>query len=299
MRERRFIDPRTLARVRDLPLAARAVADGFLHGVQPSHQRGVGVEFSQYRAYEPGDDPGRIDWKLHARSDRYFVREAERESETDIWFVLDCSASMRQRSEDGAWAKFDYARFLVATLSWLAHRQGDRVGLLALHEEGPVFLPPAGGERHWHRLLATLQELRATGRFSAADLPRGAAERLQSAGLVFLVSDFYEREREIITFASQLVTSRNEVVALQLLCGDERTFPYRGAVRFEDLETGESVLVSARTARALYLERFQSHQRRLREALAAAEVNMDSFDIDRPLDEAMHRFLARRIRRLR
>lgn len=295
MREQRFIDPRTLARIRDLPLAVRAVADGFLHGVQPSQQRGVGVEFSQYRAYEPGDDPGRIDWKLHARSDRYFVREAERESETDIWFVLDCSGSMAQRSEAGAWDKFEYARFLVATLAWLAHRQGDRVGLLALGEEGPSLVPAAGGDRQWHRILKALQVLRAAGPFHAG----GAVARLQAAGLVFAVSDFHERSGEITEFVAGLSTSRNEVAALRLLCADERTFPYRGPVRFEDIESGESVLVSARTARDLYLERFRQREERLGEALAASEVSLDSFDIDQPLDEAMHRYLERRGRRLR
>ena len=95
----RLIDPRTLARVKHLPLIAKTVADGFLHGLQQSHQRGIGIEFSQYRAYEPGDPLSRIDWKLFARSDRYFVREAERESEICMWFVLDASASMNQASE--------------------------------------------------------------------------------------------------------------------------------------------------------------------------------------------------------
>jgi uncharacterized protein (DUF58 family) len=297
VRDQRFIDPRTLARIRDLPLAARAVADGFLHGVQPSQQRGVGVEFSQYRAYEPGDDPGRIDWKLHARSDRYFVREAERESETDIWFVLDCSGSMAQRSEAGAWDKFEYARFLVAALAWLAHRQGDRVGLLALGEDGPVLVPAAGGDRQWHRILQALQRLQAAGGFRAGAARRAMA-RLQAAGLVFAVSDFHERTEEITAFVTRLSTSRNEVAALRLLCADELAFPYRGPVRFEDLESGESVLVSARTARELYLERFRQREERLGAALAAAEVSLDSFDIDQPLDRAMHRFLERRSRRL-
>ena len=94
----RFLESRTLARVKDLPLIARTVAEGFLHGIQSSHQRGIGVEFSQYRAYEPGDEPARIDWKLFARSDRYFVREAERESEIAVWFVLDCSHLLSRES---------------------------------------------------------------------------------------------------------------------------------------------------------------------------------------------------------
>ena len=154
----RFIDPRTLARVKNLPLIAKTVADGFLHGLQQSHQRGVGIEFSQYRAYEPGDPLSRIDWKLFARSDRYFVREAERESEIAMWFVLDASASMNLASESrpGAWTKFEYARHLLATLSYIGQQQGDHVGMLALSGDQQHLLPPASGERHWHRLLKQL-----------------------------------------------------------------------------------------------------------------------------------------------
>lgn len=193
----RFIDPKALARVRDLPLVARAVADGFLHGLQASEQRGVGIEFNQYRSYEPGDAPGRIDWKLYARSDRYFVREAERESEINIWLVLDCSHSMAQASAyanthasgtraGGSWRKFDYARHLVATLAYLAQRQGDRVGYLGLDGIGPegpgsVLLPAQPGQQQWHRILRTLQGSEPAGSFGGGTGTEGALDPAHSS----------------------------------------------------------------------------------------------------------------------
>jgi uncharacterized protein (DUF58 family) len=294
----RFIDPRTLARVRDLPLVARTVADGFLHGMQQSHQRGVGIEFSQYRTYEPGDDPARIDWKLYARSDRHFVREADRESEIAIWFVLDTSRSMLQSSEDGPWNKFDHARTLVATLAYLAQGQGDAIGFLALSREQRLLLPPGTGQRQWHRMVKTLHGLQPEGGFpDPADL-RVHLNRLQVPGLVLVISDLHQAGEEIEAFLRQVSTRHNDVAALQLRCGDELRFPFDGPTRFEDLETGETVLVNARRAREGYREAAEQYQARLHRRLGEFGVSLDEIDIDRPLDEAMHAFLARRQRRL-
>ncbi|MFT5164114.1 MAG: hypothetical protein ACI9FJ_002715, partial [Alteromonadaceae bacterium] len=172
----RLIDPKTLARVKDMPLIAKTVADGFLQGLQTSQQKGVGIEFSQYRSYEPGDELNHIDWKLFARSDRYYVREAQRTSEITLWLLVDTSASMLQGSEptgvNGAsWDKLSYAKHLAATLAYIGQRQGDSVGLLGLSSGKELslssgkelslssgkelsFLPPAGGERHWQRVMA-------------------------------------------------------------------------------------------------------------------------------------------------
>lgn len=290
----RFIDPKTLARVRDLPLVARRVADGFLHGIHQSHQRGVGVEFSQYRGYEPGDDPARIDWKLFARSDRYFVREAERESEIAIWFAIDASGSMAQKSEEGAWSKFEYARHLTATMAYLAQNQGDAFGLLALSSEREVLLPPFTGERQWRRLLKALITLRPGAMFPDPDRLTPHLERLRAPGLVFVISDFYQHGGDILEFMRQITSARTEAVALQLLCRDEREFPWTGPVRFEDLETGETILVSAREARARYFDALHEHQDALAQQLRAADVPLAVIDIDQPMDEALYDFLVRR-----
>jgi uncharacterized protein (DUF58 family) len=290
----RFLEPRTLARVKDLPLVAKTVAEGFLHGIQPSHQRGIGIEFSQYRAYEPGDEPARIDWKLYARSDRYFVREADRESEIGIWFILDCSRSMAMRSEGGAWTKFEYARHLLATLSYLAQRQGDMIGLLAAGGDQRSFLPLASGERHWHQLLKQLARLEPRDRFPPATELGHALRSLQAPGLVILISDFHEAGDEWVELVRQASTPRNEVAAIQLLCRDEREFPWHGAIRFEDLESGETVLVSGKEARKAYLQRFSEWQEALHQALGGHLVNLDSFDIDQPMDEIVFHYLASR-----
>ena len=292
----RFIDPKTLARVKDMPLVARSVAEGFLSGIQPSQQRGVGIEFSQYRPYDVGDEPKRIDWKLFARSDRYFVREAERESEIATWIVVDCSRSMAQRSDDGAWDKSSYARHLAATIAYIAQRQGDLPGLVLLNSENQQLVPPAVGERQWHRILKALHGAPAAGRFPDGDAVLSMVRRLQLPGLVVVISDFHERQDELLAFMRGVATSRNDVIALQLLCSDETVFPYRGAVNFEDLETGERLLVSAKTARSSYLEALDSYESRLSRSMARLDVDLETVDIDQPLDAALHAFLKRRLR---
>ena len=290
----RFIDPRTLARVKDMPLVARSVAEGFLSGIQPSQQRGVGIEFSQYRAYEPGDEPKRVDWKLFARSDRYFVREADRESEIATWIVIDCSRSMAQQSESGAWDKFDYARHLAATLAYLAQRQGDLPGLLMLNTRQQQVVPPAAGEYQWYRILKALHAVKAEGHFPYDASMLTPVRKLQLPSLVVVISDFHETQDELLSFMRSVTTSRNDVIALQLLCEDETEFPFRGAVDFEDLESGERILVSARTARAHYFEALEAYEARLRQAMAQLDVDLEVIDIDRPLDAALHAFLQRR-----
>lgn len=290
----RFIDLQALAQVRDMELVARSVAKGFLFGIQSSEQRGVGIEFSQYRSYEPGDAPARIDWKLYARSDRYFIREAERESETDIWLVLDASASMSMSSEGGVWSKFDYARHLIATLAYIAVTQGDRTGLVVLSDTGPRRLPAATGMRQWHRILHVLEQIEAGGQFPDQLAVRGELGSLQGNGLTLVATDLYNRHEEITDFVRRVATAHNEVSVLQFECNDERDFPYRGPVRFEDLETGEVVLTSGSAARQRYLDTRAAWLDGMTRRLAQWQVGLDRINVDEPLDHALHAFFRRR-----
>lgn len=292
----RLIDPRTLARVKDMPLIARTVADGFLHGLQQSHQRGVGIEFSQYRSYEPGDPLNQIDWKLFARSDRYFVREAERESEIVIWFVLDASASMKLASETnpGSWNKFEYARHLLATLSYIGQRQGDHVGMLAVGGSEQTMLPPGNGERHWHRLLKQLVNTSSSGTFPDAESIKSAINRLQTPSLIIFISDFYQLNNELHEFVAHLAGTQTEMVAMQLQCQDELNFPFKGPIRFEDLETREQVMVSGGAARKVWMDSLAAHQQSLERFMQRHQVSLNQINIDEPMDQALFDFLISR-----
>ncbi|TQV72409.1 DUF58 domain-containing protein [Aliikangiella marina] len=295
----KYIDPKTLARVKDMPLIAKTVAEGFLHGLHSSRQRGVGIEFNQYRAYEPGDELSRIDWKLFARSDRYFVREAERESEIQVWFLLDASESMKQMSlsnQASDWNKLEYAKHLIASLSYIAQKQGDLIGLIGMSKRHLSFLPAGNGERHWQKLLRELVRIESNESFPSLDLIRNYIERLQKPSLVFVLSDFYQREDEITRVIKKLGSGLSEVVALQMVCEDEMNFNYKGAVRFKDLETHEEVLVSAGAARDSYLKALDDYQKQLKDKLLKSQINCSSVNIDQPLDYACYEYLKQRQR---
>lgn len=300
-----FIDPKTIARIKDLPLVAKTIAEGFLHGLQPSMQRGVGIEFSQYRAYEEGDELNRIDWKLFARSDRYYVREAERESEIDVWFLLDTSRSMQQASEssgnDEPWNKMAYAKHLIASLSYLANKQGDSFGFMALNqtnskEQGPSFLGSNNGERHWQKLLIELIRVQQGLFFPKVEALMRRLEQLNKPSIIFVISDFNQAQTEIVDFLSKINSSLSEVVALQLICEDEVSFNYHGSVRFKDLETSEELLVSANNAKEAYLKNYRSYQSKLTEQLTEKNINLYPLNIDQPLDAGLFEYIRQRNR---
>lgn len=299
-----LLNPSALARIKDLPLLAKCLAQGFLQGVQHSIQKGTGVEFSQYRSYEPGDALSKIDWKLYARSDKYFVREAQRESNINVWLVIDSSNSMLQQSvhsqpdDPRSWHKLDYARTLLATLSYLAQQQGDAIGLLNLSQDNPQFLPAHNGAQHWRKVLLALARIKAGGTFPAAQTLLKPLARLQDNALVIVVSDFYQHNQDILAFMRKLNSSKTEVMAIQLESDDEVLFPYEGLIRFEDLESHQSRLLWAKDAKRDYLAARAEFNHVLASQLNQAQIGHTIANIDKPLDATLHQILSLR-RRLR
>lgn len=293
-----FIDPLTLSRVKDMPLVAKTVAQGFLHGLHSSMQRGSGIEFSQYRLYEPGDALAKIDWKLFARSDRYFVREAERESNINVWLVLDASDSMLQISADsakqGGWNKLDYARYLLATIGYLAQQQGDAVGLLGLSTDNIDYLPAFSGQQHLQKIMLQLARMKSGGVFPDVSTLQAQLNNVRSNGIVFVVSDFYQQSHEIIDFMSKLSSPKTDVIALQLSCEDEISFPYTGQIRFEDLESHQQILVSAAQVKDDYLQQRAQFEKNLKDKLTELQIQHVQANIDQPLDQSLYDFLAAR-----
>src|SRR5262245_49837946 len=191
----RFIDPKVLAALGDLTLAARTVVDGFMYGVHHSRIPGAGLEFSQYRSYQPGDDLRRIDWKLFGRSDRYFIREAESETSITVRIILDATGSMAH-TEDGV-SKFDYARFLAAALALLAVRQGDAIGLYTLSDGAAMTIRPRREASHLHRILHTLERLSPSGRWPVWSSLERAMTPDPERGVTIVIGDFHEHADEI------------------------------------------------------------------------------------------------------
>ena len=302
------IDPQDIVRINDLPLVAKRIADGFLQGLQSSRQRGLGIEFNQYRAYEVGDELSRIDWKLFARSDRYFVREAERESEIEVWFLLDTSRSMLQSPSDSANSskseysnKLEYAKTLIASLSYLVQNQGDDFGFIGLSSDKLSFVEKGNGQKHWHKLLLALNDVQAGQYFPPLAMLKNHLAQLQRPSIIFLLSDFYQQNNEIMNLLSQMNRSRSEVVALRLTSKQDEEFSItaehqNNMIRFKDLETEEELLVSASSIKNSYEKNYAKFLDNLKNDFSELGIESSSIDIEMPMTHALSFYLNKRLR---
>ena len=276
------VDPGLRAQLRGLRIASRRASALRGGGQHRGRDKGAGLEFSQYRGYEPGDEPRRIDWKLYARSDRFFVREAERDSPLAVWIVLDASASMSQADEARpGWSRLDAARTLAACIGEIALRQGDRAGLAVLREDALALVPAASGNRQRERLLFALRATEAGGGAPAAERLRPLWERIAADDVVVVLGDFLDPA--LPELALRLAAARREVLAVQLLTVAERDFPFDDGRRFIDPETGASLPGDARALRGEFLARFGEAQRALHARFAQAGIRSAVHVLDEPV----------------
>lgn len=257
-----LLPPELRARLRGLRILPRRASGGQGIGLHASRSRGAGVEFAQYRGYEQGDEPRRIDWKLYARSDRLFVREAERESPLRIWLLLDASASMAQADEARPdWSRFDAARQLALCVVEIALAQGDACGLVLCPDPGLPPVDPGVGPRQRDRLRQMLAGATASGVWPAEAQRTPAWSRIARGDLVVAFGDWFDPGA--VDALERLSATGREVIALQLLTVEECTFPFRDGRRFVDPETGDALLGDGPALRRDYLARFDAAQRDL------------------------------------
>lgn len=280
-------------RLKQLRLVPLRAAGQHGIGQHASRSRGSGLEFAQYRAYEPGDELRQIDWKLYARADRFFVRESERESPITIWLLLDASASMQQcdRARPQG-SRLDAARSLAACVAELALAQGDRFGLIAAGGQTLTLLPAAQGLRQRDQLQLQLRRLQADGEWPAAERLRPMWERVAPGDLVFAISDGFDAA--CIATLERLSVARREVVFAQLLSAEERDFPFDRGHRFIDPETGAELLGDGRALKRDYLQRFAAAQAQLQARLHAAGIAYATGYLDQPIDAVLQTLYARR-----
>ena len=277
-----LIPPGVRARLGGLRLATRRAVGAQGIGLHASRSRGAGLEFAQYRPYEPGDEPRQIDWKLYARSDRFFIREAERESPVSLWILIDASASMAER--------WPATRALAACLGELALAGGDRFGWVVLAAEGLELALPAAGVRQRDRLRRELAAQCGSGGFPAPERLAPVWERIGSRDLIVVLSDMFDPA--MVGVATRLADAGREVLAIQVLTVAERDFDFAGGHRFRDPETGEELLGDADALRADYLTRFAAARAALAAELEAHGVRHATHVLDEPLDAPLRRLFA-------
>ena len=287
-----MLSPELLHALRNLPLAAKQTAEGFLAGAHASRRHGVGMEFSQYRPYQPGDDLRRLDWRLAARSDRYYLRESEVDTSLTVHLLLDASASMNHRDANGL-TKLDYGRLLLGALAYLAQHQGDAVGLTILSPSGLRHLPPRADARQLPRLYHALETAEAAGTFPDAATLAPLIARRQRA-LTVCVSDLYEDDGEINRLLKRLRAVSGDVLLLHLVADNELTFNYHGAVTLRDLETGQILQIDADQQRATYQAQLQAWLADTAQAARRQGFDYHLLNTAAPLDGALREFLRRR-----
>jgi len=295
--ERSFLDPAVVARLGTLELKARTIVEGFLSGLHRSPFKGFSVEFAEYRQYIPGDDLSTIDWKVYARSDRYFVKKFEEETNLDCHLMLDVSGSMGYGSHHGM-SKFEYGACLAASLGYLMNRQRDAVGLTAFDENVAAMLPASSRPGHLRSLLVTLERLRAGRQTNVAKPLHQLADTLTKRGLVVLISDLLDEPDEIIRGLKHFQFRGIDVIVFHVLDADELDFPFERAARFEDLETSEEITAHPGAVRDHYLQQITALVDRYRRELGASGIDYQLLNTKHPLELALLSYLSTRSRAL-
>ncbi len=288
----RFIDPKILGRIDNLELLARTVVEGFISGLHRSPYLGRSVDFAEHRAYMPGDDIRRIDWRLFARADRFYVKEFEADTNTSFTLILDLSRSMTFGSR--GITKLDYARYLAACLAYFSHKQRDRVGLVTFDEDIVDFVPPSA--KHLEVVLHKIDRMKP-GRRGALGPPLAkVAEAIRRRGIMVLISDFYEEPEAVLDAVKVLRYKGNDLIVFHVLDPAEVEFPFDEVANYQDLETEEAIPVIPEYLREQYRKLVAEHIDRLSRWLGDNRIDYTLFDTSTPLDYALFSYLSNRQR---
>lgn len=319
----RFLDPGTLSRLSTMEMRARIVVEGFVAGLHKSPYRGFGVEFVEYRQYTPGDDIRRVDWKAVGRSDRYYVKEYEDETNLHCLLLLDRSASMGYGSRpagrsgrsrrsrrsgrsgrsgqpgpsglSGGLDKLEYGSYLAASLAYLVMRQGDGVGLVTFDRVVHDYLPPSSKRTHLYAINSTLEGLSAAEGTDIGRPLHEIAESIPRRGLVILISDLIDDVEQMMNALMHFRFKGHEVLVFHIVDREELTFPFTETARFDDPETGEQVTVSPSAIRDEYLEAVRDFMESIRTGCAKIQVDYERMETERPLDFALFSYLSKRM----
>ncbi|HET8732940.1 MAG TPA: DUF58 domain-containing protein [Anaeromyxobacteraceae bacterium] len=293
---RRLLDPAVLARLSGLKLRVRAAAEGVLSGLHRSPHHGQSVEFSEHKEYAPGDELRHVDWKVYGKSDKYYVKRFEQETNLRAWLVVDASGSMGYRGDEARLTKLGYACTMAGTLAHLLVRQQDAAGLAVFSGQVTGALTPRAEPSQVNALLETLEALEAGGETRLESAVRFLAERARRRSAVMILSDLLDRDEGVLRLVADLRRRRHEVTLFHLLDPAELDFPFDDATLFLSMEDDRSVEARGRDVRKGYLELVGAWLEKVRRACGESDVEYVRVRTDQPLDEVLVPFLARRER---
>jgi uncharacterized protein (DUF58 family) len=295
-RIRDLLKPEVLNTVDGLELVARIIVEGFMSGSNKSQSVGAGQEFSQYRSYQPGDDLRQLDWKMFARSERYYIKQAEIETNITVKFMIDASQSMSY-SENGL-SKLHLAKILAAALAYLARKQSDTFGLFTVNNKSIGLVQPRFEQQQFIRFLSQLVLLKSEGSWSTDS----ALEQLfdhRGKELIIFITDLYDNTEDLQRFIGRLKTPRNEVIVFHLMGRNETALDFGGSFTFEDLESGVRTKVDTITQQKEYNKRIQHWLSDSRAWMLEKQISYYLVYQDEPIEKVLWNFLTIRKRLMR
>jgi uncharacterized protein (DUF58 family) len=295
-RIKELLNPATLNSINGLELIARVIVEGFMSGSNKSQSVGAGQEFSQYRSYQPGDDLRQLDWKMFARSERYYIKEAEIETNITVKFMLDASRSMAY--EENGITKLQYAKVMMAALAYLARKQGDTFGLFTVNDHQIKSVLPRFEQQQFIRFLTELVRATGEGKWEKSNRIEQLFDHHGKEMIVF-ITDLYDDGKDIQHFISRLKTKRNEVIVFHLMGQHETQLDFEGSFTFEDLETGIKTKVDTRTEQVGYKNRVQEWLEQSRAWMLERQINYRLVQMNEPVEEVLRNFLTIRKRLVR
>jgi uncharacterized protein (DUF58 family) len=291
----RYLEPLTLAKVRGLELQARLLVEGYLSGMHKSPFHGFSVEFAQHREYVPGDDIKHVDWKVYGRSDRFYLKQYEQETNLVCWLVLDVSESMQYQSESVS--KYDYACMTAAALAYLVLHQQDSVGLVTFDDEVRHFLRPSTQPTHLKEIVQILNQGTTRAKTSMGPIFHELAERISRRAIIVILSDLFDDVPNVLAGIRHLRYHRHEVVVFHVLDAYELEFPFQEATLFRGLEQNPELLTDPRTLRRSYLAEVRSYITELQKGCREQNVDYVQLRTDTSLGVALSGYLAHRLSR--
>ena len=287
-----FLDPSILAGLDNLELRARVVVEGFLSGMHKSPHRGFSVEFNDYRNYNRGDDMRHVDWKLYARTDKFYIKQYEDETNVRCVIVLDTSASMAYSS--GGISKLNYGVTLASALAYFIMRQRDAVGLITFDDEIKEFLPPKCRQPHLMRILRALSQVKPGAKTDVVKPLTNLAATLTKKSIVVLITDMLDDEERIIRTLQNLRAMGNDVITFQVMDDAELNIPFNEASEFIDMENNESFITTPATIRKSYLDNLNEFLSFCKKQCQTSGVDYCLLNTANPLDEALSSYMSKR-----
>jgi uncharacterized protein (DUF58 family) len=292
-----LLKPEILNSLKGLELLSKMVIGAYPAGFNQSVHAGQGFEFRQYRSYQPGDDLRLLDWKMYARSDRFYVKEAEAETNIIVRFVIDASASMRHQDSTGI-QKIEFARLIAASLAYLALQQGDAIGLYALNEHKIQQISPRTDSAHFQRFLYELLQIKAEGKFVSETAHQAFWASALYKEIVIFITDMYEENDEIFKMLKQSAAVKNEVLLFHLMAENEMELNYESNFTFEDLESKAHIQVNPIAIKKQYQTILAEKLAEIKKNTLNVGVSYDLFVMNEALEKALNSFLLRRKRLL-